>query len=216
MRVKIAVILAVCAALAVAGGTLFAQGKAAMVTGKHDLRATGNTGDYCKTCHVAHASSSTNLGLLWNHTLSTATYSVWNTQDMPDYKGGATTVLSSSGSSSLCLSCHDGTVGRNVLISNGNTADGAFEAGALGGNDNLGTDLRNDHPVGFVYNTSYTANTTGYAVPANVVTAGLRLFGTSATTGKVECGTCHDPHANVASFLRIANTGSALCTTCHL
>jgi len=38
----------------------------------------------------------------------------------------------------------------------------------------------------------------------------------------VECGSCHDPHnadtgiaADSVSFLRIANTSSQLCTTCH-
>ena len=32
----------------------------------------------------------------------------------------------------------------------------------------------------------------------------------------VECATCHDPHGTTnATFLRIANTGSALCLACH-
>jgi predicted CXXCH cytochrome family protein len=33
----------------------------------------------------------------------------------------------------------------------------------------------------------------------------------------VECGSCHDPHNNTnPTFLRIANTGSALCLSCHV
>lgn len=33
----------------------------------------------------------------------------------------------------------------------------------------------------------------------------------------VECGTCHDPHSNNATFLRLpgGNTGSQVCLTCH-
>jgi len=31
----------------------------------------------------------------------------------------------------------------------------------------------------------------------------------------VECGSCHDPHTSTATFLRIANTGSAVCLACH-
>jgi predicted CXXCH cytochrome family protein len=225
MRTRIAVILAVCAALAVAGGTVFAQTKTGMASGAHDLRAVGNTGDYCKTCHVAHGSSTTNFGLIWNHSLSTATYSVWNTIDMPDYKGGPTSVLSSTGSSSLCLSCHDGTVARNVLISNAGAADTTYDAGLLTGNASLTADLKNDHPVGFVYATSVTAKnaqSAGNLATATVVTTtgGLKLFGATADTGTMECGTCHDVHGawslTVRDFLRKQNTASALCITCHL
>ena len=31
----------------------------------------------------------------------------------------------------------------------------------------------------------------------------------------VECASCHDPHTSNAQFLRIANTGSAVCLACH-
>lgn len=31
----------------------------------------------------------------------------------------------------------------------------------------------------------------------------------------VECGSCHDPHSTNTTFLRIANTGSAVCLACH-
>jgi len=32
----------------------------------------------------------------------------------------------------------------------------------------------------------------------------------------VECASCHDPHSTNATFLRIANTGSAVCLSCHI
>lgn len=38
----------------------------------------------------------------------------------------------------------------------------------------------------------------------------------SADGPSVECGSCHDPHSTNATFLRIANTGSAVCLACHV
>lgn len=32
----------------------------------------------------------------------------------------------------------------------------------------------------------------------------------------VECASCHDPHSTNVTFLRVANTGSALCLSCHI
>ena len=32
----------------------------------------------------------------------------------------------------------------------------------------------------------------------------------------VECASCHDPHTSNATFLRIPNTGSAVCLACHV
>ena len=46
--------------------------------------------------------------------------------------------------------------------------------------------------------------------------------GAGGTAYQVECATCHDPHGPETvpgtpnpTFLRIANTGSAVCLTCH-
>ena len=42
-----------------------------------------------------------------------------------------------------------------------------------------------------------------------------RAFGANSGPS-VECASCHDPHNNTNNtFLRIANTGSAVCLTCH-
>jgi predicted CXXCH cytochrome family protein len=39
----------------------------------------------------------------------------------------------------------------------------------------------------------------------------------SGTNGpSVECASCHDPHSENSTFLRIANTGSAVCLACHV
>lgn len=47
-----------------------------------------------------------------------------------------------------------------------------------------------------------------------------RTFPTDGAGPSVECATCHDPHsedtATKKTFLRIANTGSAVCLACHV
>lgn len=47
------------------------------------------------------------------------------------------------------------------------------------------------------------------------------LYTSAADGPTVECGSCHDPHTdgtapNGPTFLRVANTGSALCLMCHV
>ncbi len=46
----------------------------------------------------------------------------------------------------------------------------------------------------------------GAVVPGSL--AGAQAF--------VECASCHDPHSTNTTFLRIANTGSAVCLSCHI
>jgi hypothetical protein len=101
----------------------------------------------------------------------------------------------------------------------------------------IGTDLRNDHPVGVRYPT-ITGSGTDFRTPA--ATGGnLRFFDTNGNSRpdkneirlydsgdgfEVECGSCHDPHgvpsggngsAFLPTFLRVTNAGSAVCLTCH-
>ena len=63
----------------------------------------------------------------------------------------------------------------------------------------------------------------GFNIPdasGNVRDAVVTPAGQSAHVedGKVQCGSCHYAHGSRASygmFLRVDNTGSALCMTCH-
>lgn len=101
----------------------------------------------------------------------------------------------------------------------------------------IGTDLRNDHPVGITFPLS-GPNAVDFNQP-DAITGVTRYFDIN-TNGKmdkgdirlydtgdgpeVECASCHDPHgvpsAGPASlinptFLRRTNAGSAVCLTCH-
>lgn len=103
---------------------------------------------------------------------------------------------------------------------------------------NIGTDLRNDHPIGITYPTEPTILGTDFVTPNASVTRGpntSRYFDDGDSKmekdeirtyeGKVECASCHDPHGvpnplngNIfkPTFLRKVNTGSAVCLTCHI
>jgi predicted CXXCH cytochrome family protein len=146
--------------------------------------------------------------VLWNHAVTTAAYTLYDSPTMNAETGQP------GGVSKACLSCHDGTV---ALDSFGGSTGTNF----IGGGANFGTDLSNDHPVSFTYNAALvTADGGGLYLPS--VDSGLggsiaedMLFG--AGNDQVECASCHDVHnaANQESLLLMSNAGSALCLTCH-
>jgi predicted CXXCH cytochrome family protein len=78
------------------------------------------------------------------------------------------------------------------------------------GVSNLGTNLRNDHPVSFVYNSALAASDGQLKDPTNITPpVGLK-------NGKVQCTSCHDPHKNIYSdFLVATSQNSNLCNGCH-
>ncbi len=214
---------------------------------KHDLSAnSGNTiraetvNEICAFCHTPHGSNTAFIGApLWNKAIDTTiTYQV--------YGGGQTTagtqVDQPGDVSRACLSCHDGVNAINSIINvpgsgqwypNGDyyvsmTMDGGA---TYSGNSpvtmaqntanpimNIGTDLRNDHPVGVVYtaNSTNPADNPASLRPVTDPFDGTKTIADVLRNGKVECVSCHDPHKgeNMA-FLRKPNDGSALCLTCH-
>jgi predicted CXXCH cytochrome family protein len=123
-----------------------------------------------------------------------------------------------------CLACHSSGAG---VVGAGATDFSIFA---------IGTDLRNDHPVGVRFPAAGPG--VDFNTPAATRT-GMRWFDSNGNsfpdtrevrlydTGEgfeVECASCHDPHGVPSggagssfnpSFLRVANTGSALCLTCH-
>jgi len=201
-----------------------------IVGSKHDLRASGGgtpTGgglvEVCVVCHTPHQTPAANKqDPLWNHTgTATASFGVYGSPTMnatPTDIGGAP--MGSQSVSLLCMSCHDGTV--SVLSMYNNPPAGAPTVIPLAGRidatgkiistANLGTDLTDDHPVNFTYNTALATADGGLADPATNPTVAGMLFG-----GTVQCASCHDVHdPQYAPFLRMDNTGSALCLTCHI
>lgn len=187
----------------------------------HDFRSeawAGNTGttatangDLCVVCHTPHFGDvSVSLAPLWAHDVTTGPWDPYTGTDMQ------ATVGDPDGSSILCLSCHDGTVALDSY--GGNT--GTTFLDTL--NIPTGTDLTDDHPVSFVFNTALSTSD-GFLYDPSTKSSGV---GTSPGTiaqdmldanSKVQCPSCHKVHNeyNNPTLLIKSNDGSALCTTCH-
>lgn len=197
-------------------------------------------GQTCVFCHTPHGAS--NAIPLWNRTAPTgASYQLYTSSTS---SATATAAAVTSGVSGACMSCHDGTIATDVLINvNGlpfpaavsftkqATAKATYAASGGGGNNLMtgglpfiGTDLRNDHPVAITYETARTARPAEYVtqtIAGAKITVGtsnpLPLFGSSTANATIECASCHNAHNNtLGSFLRKANTGSAICLSCHI
>ena len=152
----------------------------------HDLSAISG-GNTCSFCHTPHSAVSGTP--LWNHKLSDAVYSIYKSSSLEANVGQPT------GSSKLCLSCHDGTVALTETISSGLTGGAYIEPGAA----NLGTDLSDDHPISFIYSPALAIEDTQLRSPLTLPEQ-LKLD----KSGELQCTTCHDPHNNqYGKFLEI-------------
>ena len=210
-------------------GLLATAAHASIVDTKHNLsmnapaantiKSTDET-EICIFCHTPHQSIKNNNIPLWNHSLSTeASYGVYTS---PTFDGSSSiqdlggTDATTAAVSNLCLSCHDGTIAINALNNPSNalgsnpTMTGTGAGGVMpAGTSNLGNDLTDDHPVNFAYDAALYAADSSLNDPATLT--GVRLF-----NNYVQCASCHDPHESVnPTFLRVDNTGSALCLKCH-
>lgn len=203
---------------------------ASIVGSKHDLRASGGgtaTGqgltEVCVVCHTPHQASAANGQYpLWNHQgTATASFGVYSSPTMnatPAEIGGA--AMGSQSVSLLCMSCHDGTVSVLAMYNNPpggaptvNPISGRIDAsGRIISTANIGTNLTDDHPVNFTYNTALATADGGLVDPATSPTIQGWLV-----AGTVQCASCHEVHdPQYPPFLRTDNTGSALCLTCHI
>jgi predicted CXXCH cytochrome family protein len=122
------------------------------------------TAEICVFCHTPHGADTTAVVPLWNRTLpAPGTFQTYDSLGTTSLDGKVAPV----GSVSIaCLSCHDGVTSMSAVINapgSGTIGDAAWQAGAWSGANqtggrisagaipNLGTDLRNDHPIGIQY-----------------------------------------------------------------
>ncbi|MBI5135897.1 MAG: cytochrome c3 family protein [Nitrospirae bacterium] len=216
------------------------------------------TGEICVFCHTPHGGSAEAAqirGPLWNRHLSSAAYKlydqVWSRSFEGDVHPGAPT-----GYSRLCLSCHDGTIALGSVVNA--PGSGGYSAtpqdavavvaypdtatrgivmpqggGQWGGDTRrLGTNLTNDHPVSFRFDSALAQRDTELVDPGpplDRIGANSPIFPLRRAEGNVpgvydavQCTSCHNPHAvTYPKFLRAPiwqddPPGSdILCLNCH-
>ncbi|MCE9615280.1 MAG: hypothetical protein K8T26_13495 [Lentisphaerae bacterium] len=198
------------AALCFSSAALTVRGDS-ILGSKHDLSAGGpgtikatSEREVCTFCHTPHRAISDTP--LWSHVLSSASYTPYGSTTAKAHPGQPT------GSSKLCLSCHDGTVALGMVVNREQPID--MQGGTTTmpvGPSNLGRDLSDDHPVSFTY-TPQLANDSGELEDPALLTEHVRLD----HNDQLQCTACHDPHNDqYGKFLVVDNTASALCMTCH-
>jgi len=192
---------------------LFLSGSsfAGILTTKHNLSASGpgpitaaDEDRICIFCHAPH--HATSVTPLWNRQLSGAIYNLYDSSTLVAAPGQPT------GSSRLCLSCHDGTIALGML--EGLTEPTLLTGGITtmpSGCSNLETDLSDDHPISFAYTASLAAQRgelkDPQTLPAEVTLENGQML---------QCTSCHDPHKDLhGKFLVMSNHNSALCLACH-
>lgn len=186
------------------------------VLGSHNLGPAGTSpvkgglSAPCLYCHAPHSALGAQAPL-WNQTLTTQTYTTY--QSTTDLETGATQPVLGS-DSNLCLSCHDGSIAPGQTV-----AYGKFSmSGSMAAADDFGTNLASSHPFSLVlplkdspdlvvslYNSGVTADPTG----------AIKLI-----KGNVECTSCHNPHVEATdpvglNFLASNSSNGQLCLACH-
>ncbi|VAX03816.1 Cytochrome c family protein [hydrothermal vent metagenome] len=243
--------------------------------------ALNEYGSVCVYCHTPHGANSQIDAPLWNRTINSGSYEIY---DKP------TTLMrpmSAPGPTSLtCLSCHDGTIAIDSILNmpgsgrspsglvNGETSanlsflddwannplpdrlGAALGNHAVMGTDialgnctqchnrdfetssmndfqvfTIGTDLRDDHPVGVLYPDEAGVDGGFFNAPTVELPGSMAFFDTNGNNRadpdevrlydsgegyEVECASCHDPHGVPSggsgtntrfspSFLRVNN-----------
>jgi predicted CXXCH cytochrome family protein len=194
------------------GMASFAYSQSSDVLGAHDLsngssQLRGNLSAACLYCHAPH--SGVSKGPLWSQQLSTEVYpqlyqsdTMQNTQVQPAV--GA--------DSSLCLSCHDGTVAPGQTVPYGSIQMSKTMSTGLVPN------LAASHPFSLKLPLKDAAN----LVPS-LASSGMTADATQTVKlikGNLECGSCHEPHnqridKRSTNFLVKDNSNGSLCLACH-
>ena len=158
----------------------------------------------CIFCHTPHTAKPIAPG--WNRRKKGHTYTPYSSSTAIALPGQPT------GTSVLCLGCHDGTVALGEVLSRLTPIRMVGGISVLPrGSDVLDTDLSDDHPISFEY-TSFLAGQNEELVNPATLTGPVKLD----ATGQLQCTTCHDPHDDTyGQFLVMSNLRSALCQTCH-
>lgn len=180
-----------------------------IITTKHNLSSGGpgtvkatSEDEVCIFCHTAHNTNP--LKPLWNRNDPGSNYTLYSSTTMRATTGQP------SGSSILCLSCHDGTIALGQVLSRGTIIPFASTVNMPVGPSNLTTNLQNDHPISFTYDVAL-ATLNGQLTNPSALPSQIKL-----ENGQLQCTSCHDPHINTNNdFLVLTSQNSSLCLSCH-
>ena len=161
---------------------------------KHDFSDGGRVPrDLCLPCHTQHITAA-QAPLLVGKQAGAKSIASYNTQ-----------AGHLDAASLVCLSCHDGTVARDVWAgAHAMSWDDLSVGGLAPGRTRL-----TNHPVGV----RYPDGERSYQSAASVTSDGRMKL----PDGRIQCTTCHDPHNTNRhpGMLVISNDRSRLCLTCH-
>jgi predicted CXXCH cytochrome family protein len=194
---------------------LWAQGQSALsiIKSQHNLSASGpgaikavNEQQVCIFCHTPHNAAP--VQPLWNRNVPMNAYRVYSSSTLAASPGQPT------GSSKLCLSCHDGTIAIGSILSRSSPEQMINGVTTLPpGATNLGTDLSGDHPISFTYDSALALKKLGELLDPGTLPMQVKLD----SSKQLQCTTCHDAHDDSrGSFLVMDNSQSQLCNSCHI
>jgi predicted CXXCH cytochrome family protein len=197
-----------------AAGTALAQ-ITGDVIGVHDLGpgtkspVMGARPDFCLYCHAPHSGIGGRTPL-WNQTLSNQVYTPYTStteqnKDMQPAPGA---------DSSLCLSCHDGTIAPGTTSVYGKVTT----VGNMYAQDVFGNNLQPSHPFSMALPLKDSPD-----LASTLVSQGKTLdpLGTiKLINGNIECTTCHSAHVQAKdmlsqNFLVRDSQNGAMCLSCH-
>lgn len=193
----------------------------------------------CAMCHTPH--SGTGDYPLWNRLQEAPPYTLYKSIS---FDMGDTAAVQPRSPSSLCLVCHNGVASELVNYPGpSSNPDGAYDIQVAGWAD-LGSELKDEHPIGFNYQSSPDLDNNAFpdATPVRTTLVGgnmvntryaiksgetnYYLYGNGISDNKwFECATCHSVHDlgiyegkgdYQVYFLRHDNTGSEMCLDCHI
>ncbi|MGO8732205.1 MAG: cytochrome c3 family protein [Terriglobia bacterium] len=200
------------------------------VIGSHDLSPKGTSpikgtlSGACLYCHAPHSSLNDTAGVaptpLWDQKLSSVkSYSVYTSTTMVNTANPSPPLGTDS---TLCLSCHDGTVGATPGTSPGHLVPygNVPMTGHMNLVDLFGTNLSRMHPISFNLPLKANNNDLVSSLTATPPSTADKTGAVQLINGNVECTSCHNPHVqnidpNNPNFLVIDNSSSALCLACH-
>ncbi|MDH3980706.1 MAG: hypothetical protein OEU91_09380 [Gammaproteobacteria bacterium] len=211
------------------GGAVLELGSSGGWNGRNEL---------CRVCHVPHDHSRASQrylnGLLWNHELSAATYTMYDSVWSSTLEGSQS--AQPDGVAKLCLGCHDGTIAIDTFdkyagdpVNNNITTiyGGGVSAFVVPGfTDGANLDLRGTHPLSITYDPVADSPTGANLNPTSTVMGASGTIADVLDNGKVQCSSCHDVHNQESvggtHLLRVAQKDmgggeqpSGLCLTCH-